>query len=259
MTSLSTSMLELLSEAVMVTQSPYASPALKMDDEKMCSHFEISLVALCVEMGWEGLNEGENSFPSIAFLLGTAFIEESTYKWKWEFYYMFTGASDVVSNETAQTSHTGRKFNTELFFCERQHFGVVFCDDAWGLCFCGASWGKISSSMPNTKPFLDHQFFISQCSLRLTPSDTSKRFSYSYLFHQSNVLRKLKVSASQCMYASARDDAIAVKKVDQHIKKAFSRETKNKMRKFPFREKSCFAGLRKEEAKRVIFIGAGNV
>lgn len=157
-------MLELLSEAVMVTQSPYASPALKMDDEKMCSHFEISLVALCVEMGWEGLNEGENSFPSIAFLLGTAFIEESTYKWKWEFYYMFTGASDVVSNETAQTSHTGKKFNTELFFCERQHFGVVFCDDAWGLCFCGASWGKISSSMPNTKPFLDHQFFISQCS-----------------------------------------------------------------------------------------------
>lgn len=258
MTSLSTSILELLSEAVMVTQSPYASSAWKWMMKK-CAHILRFLLSLCVSRwGEKGWMKEKIRFLPLLFFSALPSLKNPLTSENGNFT-MLTGASDVVSNETAQTSHTGKKFNTELFFCERQHFGVVFCDDAWGLCFCGASWGKISSSMPNTKPFLDHQFFISQCSLRLTPSDTSKRFSYSYLFHQSNVLRKLKVSASQCMYASARDDAIAVKKVDQHIKKAFSRETKNKMRKFPFREKSCFAGLSKEEAKRVIFIGAGNV
>lgn len=83
--------------------------------------------------GW--MEASSRKFVSFHFFpRSLPLLRASTYKWKWGFYYMFTGR--CRNNEMAQkrSVEEGEKFITNyFFFCKRQHFGVVFSDDAWKL------------------------------------------------------------------------------------------------------------------------------
>lgn len=144
------------------------------------------------EKGWvEGVRE------KICFLSLLLFhSRESTYKLKWEFYYML-GLMLKASTEA------DKKFITELFFRKRKHFCVVFCDDAWNCVTFRKVLGICFKRRP--APHSDHQFFICP-----RPPSIAKLFLFIYLFHQSNVLHKLKAATLphlvSCVCAPVWDD-----------------------------------------------------